>query len=205
MAVEKSLYKRCEFEMTQLFILTEEPSITSVIEETLNKILPEGVYFQILSHEGKNDLENAITKTLPSLSKMPGVRIIVTRDMDEWDCRELKEHLLGLINGNCHCPHLIRIVCRNLESWLLGDLEAIQLAYNRFSPSHHKYTEEFRNVDNIGNPTDRLHRIVPELSDRLRLPKVEVARTISPYMDIQRNKSASFQCFVSGVRKLIES
>ena len=58
--------------MTFLHIFTEEPSLKIVLETILPKILPENVYFQIYSHQGKQDLERALTLTLPTISKIPG-------------------------------------------------------------------------------------------------------------------------------------
>ena len=83
--------------MTFLHIFTEEPSLKIVLETILPKILSEEVHFQIYSHQGKQDLEKALTKTLPTISKIPGSKILVTRDQDSSDCKELKQNLLQII------------------------------------------------------------------------------------------------------------
>lgn len=189
--------------MKHLFILTEERSLKIVLETLLPMVLPENVLFRVIPHDGKQDLERSLPKTIPGLSKVPEARIIISRDKDESDCVLLKEKLVKLINDHCQCPYKIRIVCKNLESWFLGDLPAVQSAYNRFQPGKYQMTSDFRDVDSIGNPTQLLQRIVPELQNSVSLPKLKVAREISAGMVVDRNKSISFINFFKAIRSLI--
>lgn len=190
--------------MTTLHIFTEEPSLKRVFENLLPKILPENVYFQIYSHQGKQDLEKALRTTLPSISKIPGSKILVTRDQDSSDCKELKQNLIEIIGSNCNCDFLIRIVCRELESWYLGDMQAIQKAYPRFNADNFKNKSEFRNVDKIQSPNRELLKIIPEYNDRDYLPKLETAEYISPYLNINTNNSESFNQTINAILKLIK-
>ena len=63
--------------MTFLHIFTEEPSLKIVLETILPKILSEEVHFQIYSHQGKQDLEKALTKTLPTIKPKIAKNILI--------------------------------------------------------------------------------------------------------------------------------
>ena len=190
--------------MISLHVFTEEPSAKNVFREILPRILPESVTFRIYDHQGKQDLERALRTTLPSISKIPGARILITRDQDSGDCKEVKAKLIEVINGKCHSPYLIRIVCRELESWFLGDLYAIQKAYPRLKPESHIHKAEFRNVDNIQNPNQFLLKIIPEYSEINSLPKLEASENIAKYLNFNANSSTSFNETVTGLKKLVE-
>lgn len=189
--------------MITLHIFTEEPSLKLVLETILPNMLPENVFFQIYSHQGKQDLERALRTTLPSISKIPGSKILVTRDQDSSDCKDLKQYLSEIIGLNCHCDFLIRIVCRELEAWYLGDMSAIQQAYPRFNANLFKSKAEFRNVDKLQSPNHELLKIIPEYSNRDYLPKLEAAEYISPFLDLKNNKSESFNQTISAILKLV--
>jgi hypothetical protein len=188
--------------MITLHVFTEEASAKNVFQVLLPKIIPETVYFRIYPHQGKKDLEKALQKSLPSISRIPGSKILVTCDQDSSDCKNVKENLESLFSNNCQCDYLIRITCKELESWFLGDLEAVQLAYPRFKPDHHQNKAEFRNVDKISEPNKFLLRIIPEYASRDSLPKLETSENISRHLDITRNKSKSFNSTISAIKRL---
>lgn len=187
---------------TKLFVFAEEQSAKIVLDTILPKILPANVEFNVYSHQGKQDLEKAIRKTLPIFSKIPGARIMIVRDQDSADCVILKQHLTAIVAEYCNAPYLIRIVCRELECWYLGDLKAIQSAYSRFNIKKHENKKDFRNVDVLQNAVILLKSIIPEYSSHKHLPKIECANKIAPLLDVEFNTSESFLQFVSGVKKL---
>ena len=98
---------------------------------------------------------------------------------------------------------LVRIVCRELEAWFLGDLFAVNKAYPGVKIEKFKGKSDFRNVDAIQNTSKFLLSIIPEYKKRESLPKLEVAESIAPHMSLGNNTSESFNFFVSGVKKLV--
>jgi hypothetical protein len=189
--------------MNTLFILTEEPSIKNVFEVVLPKILPQSVVFRILVHQGKNDLIKTLTEKISSLSRIGGAKILITIDQDANDCKELKQKLINIIHDNCGCTYKIRIVCKELESWLLGDLQAIEKAYPRFRSATFAQKKQIINVDKIkGKPSDFLLRIVPDFKDRKKLPKLEFSKKIAPFLDIENNTSSSFKHTINAIKQL---
>lgn len=186
-----------------LYILSEEPSMKKVLDVILPKILPENVNFQILVHQGKQDLENALQSTLPSLSRIPGIRIVITRDQDREDCKAVKQHLTELVGKRCNAPVLYRIVCRELECWFLGDLPAIEKAFPRFKAAKYMNKQRYKDVDEVMDAEAVLLDIIPQYKGRQYLPKIETASQIAPYLIIDGNRSKSFNHFISGIQKLL--
>ncbi len=186
-----------------LYVFTEEPSAKKVFEVILPKMLPENVYFRVFDHQGKQDLENAIKSTIPSISKIPGARILIARDQDSSNCKEIKRHLQEMINQVCNRPYLVRIACRELEAWFLGDMNAIKQAYPRFKPEQYATRADFKDVDLLHRPDEWLLRIIPEYSGMETLSKVANSENIAPFMDLEHNSSVSFNNTISGIRKLI--
>ena len=191
--------------MNTLYILTEEPSIKNIFEVVLPQVLPQNMAFRILIHQGKKDLEKTLAEKITSLSKIKGAKILITIDQDTNDCKQLKQKLTGLIGKNCSCDYKIRIVCKELESWLLGDLSAIEKAFPRFRSMSFLKKTQMRDVDKIkGKPSDFLLSIIPDYKDRKKLPKLEFSKKIAPFLDIANNSSVSFNHTMDAIKKLCE-
>jgi len=189
--------------MRYIFFLVEEPSIKPVIDSIVTKIVdPNSEWYEVKIHQGKQDLRKALKSVVPTLSKVPNVRIMVLQDQDQYDCEELKNELLNEIEKHCECPFKIRIVCRELESWFLGDLEAVQEAFPRFRYNQYISGSKFRNPDLVQNPHLELLKIIPEYSGLKTLPKVQTSEKISPYLNVNRNRSVSFKHFYNAIKEL---
>lgn len=186
-----------------IHIFTEEFSIKNVFETILPKILPEGVAYRIYSHQGKGDLEKALTKTIPSISKIPDSKILILWDQDNEDCIALKKKIQEALKGSCSCDFYIRIVCRELESWFLGDLSAVEKAFPRFKAEQYEHKVDLRNVDLMVSPSNYLRSIIPDYSSSKILPKLEVSGKIAPFMNIEKNTSTSFNHTIQSIKKLI--
>lgn len=110
-----------------LVFLLEERSMKELLEVLLPRIIPETITFKCIHHEGKQDLEKSIPRKLKAW-KTAGKFII--RDQDSGDCKEIKQQLKNLSNNSGRSDTLIRIVCHELESWFLGDLAAVEKAFD---------------------------------------------------------------------------
>lgn len=191
--------------MPRLEFLLEEPSMEAALEILLPKILPpqwkinENVFLR--PHQGKGDLRKSIpTKVRAFAHQREAIGIVVLHDQDANDCVELKQSLLSLCNANLQGasppPHLVRIVCRELEAWYLGDMDAIQTAYPDFKASQHRNRSKFRTPDSC-NAKDELRKILPAFQ------QIATAKAIAPHLDIEANRSRSFQNFVSGLHRFV--
>jgi hypothetical protein len=186
-----------------LHIFTEEPSIKYVLEEIIYKLNLVENQFRIYPHQGKNDLITALKKTLPSISRIPDSKILITIDQDKNDCILLKNEIQQIIELQCVCDFKIRIICRELESWYLGDMNAIENAFPRFKSENYKNKSYYRNVDKIFSPNLEVLKIIPEYKQYKRLPKIEVAKRISPFLELEGNKSSSFNNTIKAIKFLL--
>jgi hypothetical protein len=122
--------------------LVEESSMKNFLGNILPRILPEGICFNqncfIRTHEGKQHLKKEIPNKIRAYrhSRIP-VKVIIIQDQDSDDCKILKARLKQLVDDSGPIPNLIRIACRELEAWYLGDLEAIQMIYPHFKGNYY--------------------------------------------------------------------
>ncbi len=182
--------------MKELVFLLEEPSMREVLQAILPGILPPEISLRLVAHEGKQDLERSIPRKLRAWQN-PEARFVIIRDQDAANCEVLKQHLLQLCEtaGRTNC--LVRIVCRELESWFLGDLNAVSQAFDLPKLSKLKDKEKFRNPDHLGNAASELQKLVGNYS------KIGGARAIAPHLDLAGNQSHSFQVFLEGLQRLV--
>jgi hypothetical protein len=190
-----------------LFILVEEISIKPILEKIISQIevkFGNPILFKVIPHQGKQDLENSLSKTLPTLSKQPDSSILIIRDQDSGNCQLIKGNISNIIqNAQVSVKYKIRIACTEMENWLLGDLNAINSAFPRFVVNKYASKTEFRtDVDSIVNPVSKMIKIIPEYKGKKHIPKVENARKISMYLNIENNLSKSFNQTVLAIQYL---
>lgn len=179
----------------KLIFLLEEKSMKTLLDIILPGIIPFPIEFQTIPHSGKSDLQASIPRKLRAWNE-PDVKFVIVQDQDSADCVTLKDTLINLCAPSKKTV-LIRIACRELESWYFGDLAAVSKAYNTNIETY-SAKRKFREPDSIENPKDKLRKILPIHQ------QIMGARLIGPLMEIERNTSCSFQCFVSGVKRLCE-
>ena len=111
--------------MTEIVILTEEPSIEPVIEHLLPQLDLHGATVRIIPHQGAPDLEKSLPRKLRGW-RNPHARFLVIRDNDSGDCVGRKQRLQEIVSGAGRGTQTrIRIVCQELEAWFLGDRAAL--------------------------------------------------------------------------------
>lgn len=182
----------------KLIFLLEEPSTKYLLDELLPKILPEGVLFQTVPHNGKRALERSIPRKLRGWNEPGDIRFVILQDQDAKDCRELKKSLLALCEGAGR-QVLVRIACQEMESWYFGDTQALAIAYDNPKLTKISAQRKYRIPDVIPSPKEELYRLIPEHH------QIAGAKRVAPHMDIERNTSESFRQFVSGVRRFVET
>ncbi len=184
--------------MGRIIFLVEEESMTVTLRQLLPKIFPnwhENVDWIPLTHRGKTDLERSIPKKLRGWQE-EGVRFVILRDNDGGDCRLRKKELRELAVDRSDDELLIRIVCQELESWLLGDLNAVKKAFPQSHLNPNRLPAKYRDPDRLGNAADELTKLVGTKA------KVSRAKKISECLDLTNNRSHSFNAFIAGLRRL---
>lgn len=184
--------------MPRIEILVEEPSMKEFLSILLPKVIKKpwklNENYFIRAFEGKSDLQKNIPSKVKYLSSLNHEKasIVIIQDQDSADCKFLKQKLVEICERNGNCPKLIRIVCRELEAWYIGDFKALNKAYPHFKYENYHNKSKFRNPDTC-NAFDELRKIIPEFQ------KVGGAKKIAPYISIKDNKSVSFQQTISGL------
>jgi len=182
--------------MKKFVFLLEEPSMKECLSIILPKIIPESYIFQCVSHNGKS----ALKKSIPIKTrgwKEPNVQFIIVQDKDSADCFMLKNEIYNLIYDTRRAETLIRIVCTELESWYLGDLDAVEKGFCT-NLSNYKSKAILRNPDLVVNAKQELKKLIPSYQP------ISGSIAIARHMDITKNKSHSFNVFIHGIEKLLQ-
>src|SRR5690606_3439693 len=136
------------------------------------------------------DLEASINRKIRGWRE-PGVRFLVARDQDGADCVKLKARLADLVPANPRPEHRIRIVCQELESWLLGDIGAIADAYPQARKHASFRTWSKRDPDSFTNAADMVANLTGTKAKTNRAKEIAARMT-----DLDSNRSHSFQVFL---------
>ncbi|MEO0407712.1 MAG: DUF4276 family protein [Cyanobacteria bacterium P01_A01_bin.135] len=185
--------------MVELVFFLEELSAKAMLEGLLPRLLPENVHPIYVVFEGKTDLEKRLPGKLQSWQN-PNSIFVVLRDQDSGNCIEIKQTLQTICTQAGKPDSLIRIACRELESWYLGDLEAIEQGLNipGFSRQYQNKSK-FRNPDRLNNAAEELSKITKH-----KYQKISGSRKIGKCLGNRRNKSCSFVAFVRGVKNRLD-
>lgn len=183
--------------MTKLVFLVEEPSMADLLDGLLPRLFP-ALQFLCVPHDGKQDLEKSIPRKLRAWRE-PGVRFVVARDQDSADCRQVKARLADLCRNAGRADVLVRVVCRELEAWYIGDPEALVQAFpearRRRRMLRELNRERYRNPDTVVRPSEAIARQIPEFQKRLGARRMAILLS-------QENRSRSYQVFLGGVERL---
>lgn len=190
-----------EYKYEQVEILVEEPSMESFLKNVLPKILPEGygldINVFIRPHNGKSDLIKSVPKKVKAFSNFhKPVKIVILHDQDSNDCIKLKKDILKRCESAGDCPVLVRIACRELENWYLGNMYAIEGAYPAFKASKNEHKSKFRDPDHP-HGSEEMEKLVKNFQKGL------AARKISLHIDFDKNRSRSLAHFYTGIRRFL--
>jgi len=175
--------------------LLEEPSAQDFLQGVLPGLLPTGVTAHFLVFEGKQDLEKQLLKRLKGWLR-PNSRFIIMRDQDSGDCRVIKQRLQALCAAAGRPDAVVRIACRELGAFFVGDWQAIAQAFKKPALASHDGSAKYRDPDRLGSPSHELRRVLPAYQKR------EGARKIAPHLVPERNRSRSFQVLFGSLRGL---
>jgi len=183
--------------MRTLLVLVEERSAEEFLRGFLPRIVPEDVDVQFRVFEGKMDLDRRLVVQIREWRR-PDTLFVVLRDQDASDCVELKRLLVEKCRQAGRGDTLVRISCRELEAWYLGDLSSVEAALELTGLQRHQNKQRFRQPDSVINPASALRELT-----RQRYQKVSGSRALGEIVSPDDNQSRSFQVFVSGVRRLV--
>ncbi len=182
--------------MTELVFFLEEQSAEELLKGLLPKVLPEGVIFRCIVFEGKQDMEKQLTRRIRGY-RAPNALFIVLRDQDTGDCLAVKKKLAVLCR-QAKCDRvLIRIACRELESWYLADLKAVEKGLSCDKLAEQQLNKKYRAPDYLHSPKQELMRLTKN-----HYQEIGGSRAIGPHLEPDNTRSRSFAVFIAGIRNL---
>ena len=183
--------------MTHFVCLLEEPSAKAMLEGVLPRILPSDVAPFFIVFEGKQDLEKQMVMKIKGWQKPDSV-FLVMRDQDASDCTALKNHLTRLRQQAKKQHVLVRIACKELESFYFGDLSAVEKGLKIPNIARQSKKAKYRVPDQIVNPSSELEKLTQG-----HYQHISGSRAIAPHLSISRNTSHSFNVLVTGIHRLL--
>lgn len=187
--------------MRTLVCCLEEPSAWEMLQAVLPKILPEDVILQPMIFDGKQDLEKRLVNRVRYWKK-PNSLFLVMRDQDSEKCEEVKKRLLEKSEeAGKRSATVVRIACKELESFYLGDLAAVECGLKLSGLSRKQSSRKFREPDATQSPKQELR----QLTDN-RYQPISGSRAIAPHLDLTGiNRSHSFRVLMRGIQALLET
>ncbi len=183
--------------MSELVFMLEEPAARAMVEGLVPKMLPAEVIPRYVVFEGKQDLEKQLVRKIRGY-RNPDARFVVMRDLDSNpNCKAVKVKLSELCRQAGRPATLVRIACRELESFYLGDLAAVERGLEIRGLVRHQLNKLFRDPDRIASPSKELKTLTKGLYQ-----KVSGSRDIGPHLDIDNTRSTSFYNLVAGIRRI---
>lgn len=184
--------------MKELVFLLEEPSAKALLESLLPRILSDEISIRCIPFEGKQDLEKQLTRKIRAYQNQ-NARFIVLRDLDNHpDCLAVKRKLLDLCAASGKATQcLVRIACKELETFYLADLQAVEQALQMNGLVKQQKNKKFRTPDSLGSPSGELKNLT-----RQRYEKVAGSREIGKHLNPENERSPSFRNFIGAIRHM---
>jgi hypothetical protein len=185
--------------MKTIVFFLEEPSAKEMLNGLLPRILTGEYSARFIIFQGKQDLEKQLEKKLRGW-QVPDSIFVVLRDQDLGDCRTIKANLKEICLRARSDEVLVRVACRELESFYLGDLKAVEIGLGLPGLSSRQGSRKFRTPDKLAGPSRELCRLTGDIYQ-----KIAGSRAIAPHLDVNKNCSQSFNALVSGIKRLVEN
>jgi hypothetical protein len=182
--------------MSTLVFFLEEPSAKEMLMGVLPRMLPDGFEARFHIFSGKQDLQKNLLKRLQGW-RTPDCKFIIIQDQDSGDCRIIKEKLKNICIKAGKNDALVRIACHELETFYLGDLEAVERGLGIKGIAKQQQKKKYRSPDALGNPSEELFSLTSNVYD-----KVAGSRAIAPFLNLYNNNSKSFRALITGIGEL---
>jgi len=185
--------------MSTLAFLLEEPSAENLLRAIVVHLVPKEIAVRYIVFEGKQNLEKELHRKL-RFWRTPGTRFIVMRDQDSGDCITIKNKLLNIVSeAGRQETTIVRIACRELETFFLGDLTAVEKGLRLPRLSDLQNRNPYRSPDALPNASQVL-----KTATKNAYRKIEGSRLISPHLDLSgNNRSHSFNILVEAIQRQV--
>lgn len=185
--------------MKELGFFLEEESAKAMLEQLVPRMVPDGVLIQLrcVVFEGKQDLQRNLERKLRGYLR-PDAHFFVLRDQDRDDCVILKKKLRTICIKAGRKNSVVRIACRELETFYLGDLRAVEAGLAVAGLSRKQKSAKFRDPDRLQNPAMELERLTA-----YSYQKVAGSRAIGEHLSLADSRSRSYLHLVRSINAAI--
>jgi len=183
--------------MTTLVFLLEEPSAREMLDGVMQRLMPQMTDIRFVVFEGKQDMMHGLERKLRGWLA-PDTRFVVFRDQDSADCHDVKQALVEICRRAGRPDALTRVACRELESFYLGDLAAVEHGLELNGLATRQDGRKYRSPDGLNNAKEELIRLTGgHYQERAG------SRSIARHLRIDgANRSRSFNVLLAGIQRL---
>lgn len=185
--------------MTTIVFLLEEPSAREMLKGLLPNVIQGDWRAEYIVFQGKQDMDKKVMRRVRGWQDRESL-FVVLRDQDSADCHDVKESLREQCRRAGRPDALVRVACRELESFYLGDLAAVEKGLGLKKLAAKQEKARYRSPDEkIDGPSRELIRLTGG-----KYRKVRGSRAIGPFLAVDgKNKSRSFNELVNGIRGML--
>ena len=173
----------------------EGPSEQDFLKTFLPALLPDRISLHYQVFQGKQDMEKRLALRMRGW-RQANTCFVVLRDQDSGDCIAIKNGLKQICNSAGHPNAVVRIACRELETFFIGDWVAVATAFEMPALVKLGAKAMYRQPDVLGSPSAELKKHIPQYQKR------DGARRIGPHLDPARNRSKSFEVFMRSIQQI---
>jgi hypothetical protein len=178
----------------ELVFLLEEQSAQEMLHGVLPRLPLSLPPVRYIVFEGKQDLKRNIEKRIRGY-RTPDARFVVVRDQDsDPDCKLLKSSIKHSCALAGRPDTIVRIMCRELETIYLADLQAVGTGLGLASLARNQGRRKFRAPDLLASPSRELSVLTAGLYQ-----KIGGSRAIAPHLDLDNVRSPSFRALIAGI------
>jgi len=183
--------------MKHLVILVEEASMKAFLENVIPKLINNiEIHYQIIDLKGKRNLLKSHKRKILNWN-IPESKFIIIIDQDSKNCYDLKNDILQEYEGTDKLSNItVRIVCQELESFYLAQLNAVEKGLGIKDLTKMQQKEKYRNPDLLENPKKELQRITNN-----QYQQILGSDSISKYLDLTEYRSNSFRVLLEAIKK----
>ena len=144
---------------------------------------------------GKKKFKKNLSKRIKSITKNDKAIILI--DQDNENCKKLKQQILDECK-EATSNILIRIACRELENWYLGDIESIIKIYPKSKAINYDKAK-YRNIDSLEGSKE-----LSQITNK-EYKKIEGSEQLGKIINtnFNKNKSLSFKIFCKSLERFI--
>ncbi|MDR3111523.1 MAG: DUF4276 family protein [Planctomycetaceae bacterium] len=180
----------------KVLFLLEEPSAEELLKVFIPRCFPAiQSRCQYLHFRGKDNLLKRLPDTIMNYANQCS-KIIILCDQDNDDCIKLKRRIVASCKKTgFQSQCVVRIVCRELESWYLAQLDIVAKHFG--TADLVKRQHRYKNPDSQNNPAAELKRMTNE-----NYQKIKGSRMMGQYIEPDVVRSTSFKHFVAVLKQI---